>query len=185
MRDVIPLLVRYDMPGTPPAAAAAFLAGDTEGALDALGDPELVIVLNTGDPLVPAEAGVIRVELQRLMPAGLRLAALYGVAALFFGWFTARRSGSTPGKRWLRIRVVKVDGRELGLLEGLERFAGYAQIPASLFTALLDFWRDPNLRLPHDRLSGTLVVRTTGMTPAQASEVTAAQGDVTAASARD
>jgi len=55
--------------------------------------------------------------------------------------------------------VVRLDAGRLGLLESFERFVGYAQVPASLFTALLDFWRDPNRRLPHDRLSGTLVVR--------------------------
>ena len=52
------------------------------------------------------------------------------------------------------LRVIRFGGGPFHWLDCFERFVGYAQIPATLFTALLDFWRDPNRRLPHDRLSG-------------------------------
>ncbi|MEN8163277.1 MAG: RDD family protein [Acidobacteriota bacterium] len=97
--------------------------------------------------------------LGRLMPPLLRLITYYGFAALYFSWLTSRRSGATPGKRWLGIRVVRVDNRQLSLLESFEGFVGYFQIPASFGTAILDFWRDANRRLPYDRLSGTIVIR--------------------------
>jgi uncharacterized RDD family membrane protein YckC len=159
MRNLVELLARYHMPGTPAAVAAAVEAGDLDAAVAALGDRNLVIVLNAGEDVVGADSNQVRFELQRLMPPGVRLASFYGVAALYFSWLTSRRTGATLGKRWLGIRVVRLDHGELGLIESFERFVGYAQVPASLFTALLDFWRDPNRRLPHDRLSGTLVIR--------------------------
>jgi len=160
LRDVVPLLVEHDMPGTPPETAVAFARGDLDGAVDALGDRDIVVALQVGDSAIRADAGrKIVIELGRLMPAGVRLAALYGVGALYFSLLTARRCGATLGKRWLGIRVVRLDGKPLGRIASFERYVGYAQVPASLFTALLDFWRDSNRRLPHDRLSGTLVVR--------------------------
>jgi uncharacterized RDD family membrane protein YckC len=157
-RDLVPLLVKYEMPGTPAAAVVAYEDGDLDGAAEALADRDLVIVLNSGSSS-PLEAGQTRVELDRLIPRGLRGLSFYGVAALYFSWLTSRRRGATLAKRWLGLRVTLLDGRPPGLVVSFERFFGYAQVPASLFTALLDFWRDPNRRLPHDRLAGTLVVR--------------------------
>lgn len=57
------------------------------------------------------------------------------------------------------VEVVRLDDRPLTIVESFERFLGYWQIPASLGTALFDFWRDPNRRLPHDRLVHTAVIR--------------------------
>lgn len=153
---IVPILVRYDMAGVPPAAAAAWEAGELDAAAGAIADRNLVINLfGGGNELAD---GQIQLDLGRLMPTGIRLASSYGVAALYFAWFTSRREGATLGKRWLGIRVVRLDNRRVELLESFERFVGYAQVPGSLFTALADFWRDPNRRLPHDRLSGTLVI---------------------------
>ncbi len=160
MRDLIPLMVEYDMPGTPPEVAVAWAEGDPDRAVEALGRRDIAVVLNVEKSrILTTDSPQIRIELGRLMPPLLRLASLYGLAALYFSWFTSRRGGATLGKRWLGIRVVRIDQGSLGLLMSFERFVGYAQVPASLFTAVLDLWRDPNRRLPHDRLAGTLVVR--------------------------
>ena len=59
----------------------------------------------------------------------------------------------------LGIRVVRLDGHRLSLMESFERFAGYLHIPGSLGIGLLDLWHDPNRRLPHDRAAHTAVVR--------------------------
>ena len=162
MRDLIPLMVDSHMPGTPAEVAVAYHQGDLDRAVEELRDQEIMIVLNVEGQPVGGSQKQIRIELGRLMPPGIRLASLYGLAALYFAWFTSRRLGATLGKRWLGIRVVRVDEGRLGFVMSFERFVGYAQIPASLFTALLDFWRDPNRRLPHDRLASTLVVRSRG-----------------------
>ena len=156
MRDLIPLMVKYEMPGTPAETIAAFEAGNLTRALESIADYDLMITLNvetagTGD-------NQIRIELARLIPPLLRLVAFYGLAAVYFSWLTSRRSGASLGKRKLGIRVVRIDNQQLGLFESFERFVGYFQVPASLGTAIFDFWRDANRRLPHDRLSGTIVI---------------------------
>jgi hypothetical protein len=159
MRDLVPLLVKYEMPGTPAATVAAYEAENLDLAAASLKDHHITITLNLDNSSPSVESGMLRVELERLIPPGLRLVSLYGLAGLYFSWFTSRRSGATPGKRWLGLRVVCLYGKDLGLLASFERFVGYFQIPVSLGTALLDFWRDTNRRLPHDRLSGTIVIR--------------------------
>jgi hypothetical protein len=158
-RELLPLVVKYDMPHTPASLVAAYEAGDLETAREILLERDLVIVLNTG-PETSSTSGdhPVRIEVQRLMPTGVRSVAFYGVAALYFTLWTRGRRGATLGKRLFGLRVVRVDGAPLGLVASFERFVGYAQVPASLFTAILDFWRDPNRRLPHDRLAGTVVV---------------------------
>jgi uncharacterized RDD family membrane protein YckC len=160
-RDLVPLLVKYDMPGTPAAATAAYEEGDLDRAAEVVANIDIGITISTEEsPTVIGDtADMIHIELARLIPPGLRLISFYGVAALYFSWFTSRRRGATPGKRLLGLEVVRLDGTTPGLVVSFERFVGYAQILASFLTALLDLWRDPNRRLPHDRLAGTLVVR--------------------------
>lgn len=84
-----------------------------------------------------------------------------GWAGLYFTFFHGRWEGRTPGKRLLGIRVVRLDGRQLGYWVSFERYGGYA---ASLFTGLEGFARliwDPNRQALEDRLAGTVVLRDT------------------------
>lgn len=157
----LPLLVRHDAPGLPPAVAAAVEEGDLAGAVERLirDDYDFLFSLKIGDfgePALPPRR--IRVEVAHLIPKALRAAALFGVMAVYFTLCTAWW-GRTLGKRLAGIRVVRLDGHRLSLAEGLERFAGYLHIPGSLGTALLDLWRDPNRRMPHDRVVHTAVIR--------------------------
>lgn len=101
---------------------------------------------------------MIHIWLEQLIPPALRAVTLYGVGALYFAAFTAL-GGATLGKRLVGIRVVRLDGHRLNFVESLERFIGYLHIPGSLFLDLRDLWRDPNRRLPHDRVVHTAVVR--------------------------
>ena len=52
MRDLIPLMVDYHMPGTPAEVAVAYHQGDLDRAVEALRDREIMIVLNVeGQPV--------------------------------------------------------------------------------------------------------------------------------------
>lgn len=87
-------------------------------------------------------------------------------AGLVFGWgtvymtlFLALWGGRTPGKKLAGLRVVRLNGRPLGLLLSLERAGGYA---AGLATGLLGFarvWWDPNRQGIHDKIAETVVIR--------------------------
>lgn len=79
--------------------------------------------------------------------------------ALYFTAFLHLWQGHTPGKRLLGLRVVKVNGTEIGWWDSFTRFGGYA---AGFSTGLLGFaqvfW-DANRQGLHDRIAGTLVIQ--------------------------
>jgi uncharacterized RDD family membrane protein YckC len=122
-----------------------------------------LFTIRVGEPAAgspePPEDPRADVYLEMLVPGPLRALCLYGLGALYFALLGGGRRGATFGKRMLGIRVVRLDGHRLNFIEGLERFVGYLHIPGSLFLNLLDLWRDPNRRLPHDRVVHTAVVR--------------------------
>lgn len=155
-----PVLVRLEAPGLPPAVAVAVEEGRAGEAASILRASNIVFSLKLeegrGEALPP---GSIRFPVERLIPAPIRALALLAVPALYFAAFSRSRRGATPGKRLVGIRVVRLDGERLDWLEALERFVGYIHIPATAFVSLLDFWRDPNRRLPHDRTVHTAVFR--------------------------
>lgn len=82
-----------------------------------------------------------------------------GWAGLYFTIFLARWKGQTPGKRLLKLRVVRLTGEPLGWWPAFERFGGYA---ASLATGMLGFiqiiW-DANRQGIHDKVVGTVVIQ--------------------------
>lgn len=82
----------------------------------------------------------------------------FGWAAIYFSAFTAWCHGQTLGKVLFRIRVIKIDGKELSLWESFERYGGYS---AGLATGLLGFLQviwDPNRQAIHDKISETVVI---------------------------
>ncbi len=60
-----------------------------------------------------------------------------GWSAFYFTFFPVFWRGRTPGKRLMRVRIVRLDGKPLGWWAALNRFGGYA---ASIFTGLLGFF---------------------------------------------
>ena len=83
----------------------------------------------------------------------------FGWGGLYFTAFTALWRGQTPGKRLLRIRVIRLDRKPIGWWLAFERFGGYT---AGLFTGLLGFaqvfW-DRNRQAIHDKIVETVVIR--------------------------
>jgi hypothetical protein len=83
----------------------------------------------------------------------------FGWSGLYFTAFLVLWRGQTPGKRLMKVRVVRLDGKPMTWWSSFERFGGYA---ASIFTALLGFaqvvW-DRNRQGMHDKIVETVVVR--------------------------
>lgn len=161
-RDLAPVLARIDADGLPAAVVADVEAGELDRAADRLAETELLIALDVGGG-APKQlaAKTVRLPVERLIPRGVRGAALFLVPALYFAFATAR-FGTTLGKRLLGLRVVRLDGRPLTLLESVERFGAYFGVLGTLGLGMLDLWRDPNRRLAHDRAAETVVVRVPG-----------------------
>lgn len=88
-----------------------------------------------------------------------------GMLGLSLGWIglyfvisIAFFRGQTLGKRFLNIRVVRLDNKPIGLLYSFERFGGYA---AGIATGLLGFFQiywDANRQAVHDKIAGTVVI---------------------------
>jgi uncharacterized RDD family membrane protein YckC len=158
-RGLARLLVHLEAPGVPPAMAVAVEEGDLDRAAALLRERNLQITIKFAEGVETAPLpNTIVLSIDTLIPGPVRALALLGVPALYFAGFARSRRQATPGKRLLRIYVERLDGERLSWLEGLERFVGYVHIPATLFVSLLDLWRDPNRRLPHDRTVHTAVL---------------------------
>ncbi len=83
----------------------------------------------------------------------------FGWAALYMTVFLSWWKGQTVGKRFMGIRVVRLDGEPITWWVAFERAGGYA---AGVATGLLGFaqvWWDANRQAIHDRIVGTVVVR--------------------------
>jgi hypothetical protein len=110
------------------------------------------------------ERGLVR----SLLRAADEIGIGFGWAGLYFTLFVALWGGRTPGKRLMRIRIVRLDGKPIGLWAAFNRFGGYA---ASIFTGLLGFvemfW-DRNRQALHDRIASTVVVMEPGRKVASA-----------------
>ena len=81
-----------------------------------------------------------------------------GWIGIYFIATNAFFRGQTLGKRFLKLRVVRLNNKPLGLYFAFERFGGYA---AGLATGLLGFFQmfwDANRQAIHDKIAGTVVV---------------------------
>jgi hypothetical protein len=155
-----PLLVRLEAPGLPADAVEAGERGDREALAKALEGYDLMVTLAIGErEEIHLARKMVLLELDKAIPRPFRALALFGVAALYFTLFHASRRGQTLGKRLLGIRVVQLAGERLSFFESFERAAAYLEIPATLGLSLVSLWRDPNRRLPHDRVVHTAVLR--------------------------
>jgi RDD family protein len=77
---------------------------------------------------------------------------------MYFAILMPWMKGSTPGKRIMGIRVVRLDGQPITWWHAFERAGGYA---AGLATGLLGFvqiYWDPNRQGIHDKVAGTVVI---------------------------
>ena len=161
LRDMAPLLVRIEAPGLPESVKEAVHAHELDKAADIMATLNFNITLQMPEAEVEElPQGTVRIRVDRIIPPIARGIAIFCVPALYFTLFSCSRRGATIGKRIAGIRVIRLDGEKLSLLEGLERFVGYVHLPATLCLSLLDLWRDPNRRLPHDRTVHTAVVYT-------------------------
>lgn len=82
----------------------------------------------------------------------------FGWLGIYFILSMSWLDGQTPGKKLFGLKVVRLDGKPLGLWPAFERFGGYA---AGLATGLLGFaqvYWDANRQAIHDKIAGTVVV---------------------------
>jgi uncharacterized RDD family membrane protein YckC len=84
------------------------------------------------------------------------------VPVLYFGIVTWSGRGRSPGKRWLKIRVVSLVHRHLGLWHSMERALGYGAAALELGFGFAQFFIHPYRRCVQDRIAETIVVTERG-----------------------
>jgi uncharacterized RDD family membrane protein YckC len=105
--------------------------------------------------------------IEKITSGNLWVTALVGLVtfAIIFGYFAffeALWSGQTPGKRWLRLRVIKEDGRPLNSFEALLRnILRLADIFPPPFYSIGIFFVFANARSKRlgDLVAGTVVIK--------------------------
>lgn len=160
---VAPVLVALGARGLPAEVAKAVGEGKLDEAGAILADARIAFEVSTAGSPASGRTGsssVISVPVLGLVPKPLHGIVLYAVAAIYFAVSHRSRGSATLGQRLVGIRVVRVDGRRLSFFQALERFVGYFQVAGTFGLGFLDLWRDPNRCLAHDRLAGTIVIRT-------------------------
>jgi uncharacterized RDD family membrane protein YckC len=102
----------------------------------------------------------------------------FGLAGIYFTVFTVWWRGQTLGKRIVGERVVQLNGKPIGWWDAFNRFGGYAAGIATGTLGFLELVWDPNRQAAHDKMVGTVVLRTrgAGVTPGAAEAVGAGPG---------
>lgn len=91
---------------------------------------------------------------------------------IHFGYFVVFETlwnGQTPGKRWMRLRVIRVDGRPVGFFEALVRnvLRSMDFLPSGYALGMLSIMLHRESRRLGDLVAGTVVVKERlGTTPA-------------------
>lgn len=78
---------------------------------------------------------------------------------LYFTWFHGA-TGQTPGKMMLKLRVVQPSGDAISFGTAFLRWVGYIISTAVVFIGFIWVVLDPRKQAWHDKIAGTVVVRT-------------------------
>ncbi|MFQ3580312.1 MAG: RDD family protein [Chloracidobacterium sp.] len=81
----------------------------------------------------------------------------FGYFAVFEAWW----NGQTPGKRWLRLRVIRIDGRPIGFFEALVRnvLRSIDFLPSGYALGVMSIMLHREARRLGDLVAGTVVVK--------------------------
>jgi len=107
---------------------------------------------NTGDVLRPFFRPI-----SDLNNATALLTSFFG-AFLYFSFFTWQWKGQTPGKKLLKIKVVKLNVKTLSFGASLERATGYTASATLLLYGFFQYFWDRNRQTTHDKISETIVI---------------------------
>lgn len=96
-----------------------------------------------------------------LFGAGRGTGGLIGliIGAAYYWYFLTRQDGQTPGKRIMKIRVVKVDGSPIDDTTAVLRYLGYYISSAIFMLGWLLALVDENRQTLHDKIVSTYVVK--------------------------
>ncbi|WKN30124.1 RDD family protein [Porifericola rhodea] len=89
---------------------------------------------------------------------GLGLLLSFFGAFVYFSFFTWRWQGQTPAKRFLKIKIVRLNGKRITLWGSLERVMGYTASASLVGLGFLQYFWDKNCQTTHDKITETIVI---------------------------
>ena len=100
------------------------------------------------------------------------LSVLLGIAlnTVYYWYFWTQKDGQTPGKRAVRIKVIKTDGTPISDSDALLRVFGYYVGRMTFGLGYLWALFDANSQAWHDKMANTYVV-STGEAPRRTIEI--------------
>lgn len=101
--------------------------------------------------------GVLTKPITDLTDAAKLISRFFG-AFVYFSVFVWKWKGQTPGKRLMKIRIVKLNGTPMTFWNSLERASGYTASAAIVFLGFFQYFWDRNAQTTHDKITETIVI---------------------------
>jgi uncharacterized RDD family membrane protein YckC len=145
------------------------------------------------DNFIQAAITIAAVLLGAIVMSAGKVPALWSMALLilwvflvywgYFTYFETKWAGQTPGKKLVKIRVIKTDGRPIGLMDAMVRnlIRVIDYLPSAYLVGIVSMFVDSKNRRLGDFAAGTLVVHdreenATGLTSPLPTETAAETG---------
>lgn len=101
--------------------------------------------------------GILTKPITDLTDAMNLISRFFG-AFVYFSVFAWKWKGQTPGKRLMKIRIVKLNGTPMTFWNSLERASGYTASAAIIFLGFFQYFWDRNAQTTHDKITETIVI---------------------------
>ena len=147
-----------------PEVRDAIRGRDMGRFLDLMGVEDATFTLTTGRTRIEEADGAAVMRIGGDMLLG-DLDRGFSWMGYFVAWFTLWTwigRGRTFGKWVFGLRIVRLDGRRLGLWNCFSRAGGYGASSATAMLGFLEAIWHPNRQALHDKISSTVVVRGRG-----------------------
>jgi uncharacterized RDD family membrane protein YckC len=89
---------------------------------------------------------------------GTGLSLSFLITPVYFWYFLTRNNGQTPGKRLMKIRVIKANGTAIKDSDAIIRYVGYA-VNNFFFLGWAWAFFDNNRQGWHDKIAETYVIK--------------------------
>ena len=80
------------------------------------------------------------------------------IGCLYHGFFDSSDRQGTPGKRWLGIKISKINGEKISFLRSVGRYLASGLSIIVFLLGYISIFRDENRQAWHDMIAGTYVI---------------------------
>lgn len=78
---------------------------------------------------------------------------------IYFASFESSKWQATPGKKFINLKVVQLNGEPISFMRGIGRYWGKTISTSIFFLGIISILRDEQKQAWHDMFAGTLVIK--------------------------